>query len=167
MHYGAYRKYNNRNPILAINCHRDLRFEYLVGNYNYKANFEFVDGPLLIAKKRGEPILLDEFNLCSQSVLINLLPIFKANLNDSIYLKGVPEKIYLTPGFFIIATGNLANEKGRNIFSSLILDEIRAKEIKTIDFTKNNSLIDNILKIEYPNVCQNKNTYEKYKISSK
>ena len=35
--------------------------------------------------KKGEPILLDEFNLCTENILINLLPILKANINDKIY----------------------------------------------------------------------------------
>ena len=77
-HYGAFRSFQNRNPILSVNCHKDLKFYYLVGSYNFKdSQFHFVDGPLLIAIKNGEPILLDEFNLCSENVLINLLLIFK------------------------------------------------------------------------------------------
>jgi hypothetical protein len=52
-----------------------------------------VDCSLLISIKNGEPILLDEFNLCSENVLINFLPIFKANINDKIYLKGVPKPV--------------------------------------------------------------------------
>ena len=51
------------------------------------SQFEFVDGPLLTAMKNGEPILLDEFNLCSEEVLTNLLPIIKSSINDKLYLK--------------------------------------------------------------------------------
>ena len=84
-HYGAYRIFNNRNPILLINCHRDLKFDYLIGNYNFKnSKFIFVEGPLLTAMKNGEAILLDEFNLCPENVLINLLPILKANIGETI-----------------------------------------------------------------------------------
>ena len=59
-YYGKNRAFNNRNPILSINCHRDLKFDYLVGNYNFKdSKFHFVDGPLITAMKIGEPILLN------------------------------------------------------------------------------------------------------------
>ena len=103
-HYGKYRIFKNRNPILSINCHRDLRFDYLVGNYNFKNNvFNFVDGPLVTAMKKGEVILLDEFNLCPENILINLLPILKANVYETIYLKGVPEPIKIEQGFLLIA----------------------------------------------------------------
>ena len=34
-HFGAYSIFKNRNPILYVNCHRDLKFDYLVGNYKF------------------------------------------------------------------------------------------------------------------------------------
>ena len=166
-HYGVYRSFMNRNPILSVNCHRDLKFDYLVGNYTFKnSKFYFVDGPLLIAMKNGEPILLDEFNLCSEKVLINLLPILKANINDKIYLKGVPDPVYIKPGFLLIATGNSSKEKGRNRITTLITDEMNIVEINSINLTTNLSLIENILKNEYPNIYQENNLYDHYKISS-
>ena len=57
-HFCSNRSFQNRDPILSVNCHRDLKFDYLVGNYNFKnSKFSFVDGPLLTAMKNGEPIL--------------------------------------------------------------------------------------------------------------
>jgi midasin (ATPase involved in ribosome maturation) len=165
-HYGAYRIFQNRNPILSINCHRDLKFDYLIGNYNFKdSKFNFVDGPLLTAIKNGEPILLDEFNLCPENILINLLPILKANINDKIYLKGIPEPVYISPGFFIIATGNSSKEKGRNIISSIISDEIKNVEIKSFNLITNTSLIKNILVEEYKDTYQPNINFDHYKIS--
>ena len=166
-HYGAHRIFKNRNPILSVNCHRDLKFDYLVGNYNFKdSKFHFVDGPLLIAMKNGEPILLDEFNLCPESILINLSPIFKANINDKIYLKGVPHPIHIMPGFFIIATGNSSKEKGRNVISSMITDEISTMEINNINLMLNSSLIKNILENEYSDIYQPDDSFEQNKISA-
>ena len=166
-HFGAYRIFQNRNPVITVNCNRDLKFDYLVGNYNFKnSKFDFVDGPLLTAMKKGECILLDEFNLCPQNVLINLLPIFKANINDEIYLKGVPESIKIKPGFLLIATGNPSKEKGRNILSSMILDEIETLEIKSVNLMTNISLIENILKNEYNEIYQDSNSFEIDKISA-
>ena len=115
--------------------------------------------------KNGEPILLDEFNLCSESVLINLLPILKANINEKIYLKGVPEQIYISPGFILIATGNSYKEKGRNIISSIITDEINILEIKNIELKENKDLIENILVNEYNQIYQPNNSFDQYKIS--
>ena len=167
-HFGAYRIFQNRNPILTINCHRNLRFDYLVGNYNFKnSEFNFIDGPLLTAMKKGECILLDEFNLCPESVLINLIPIFKANINDAIYLKGVPEQIYIKPGFLLIATGNSPKEKGRKIISSMILDEILTLEIENINLMMNTNLIRNILENEYKEIYQDDDSYKIDKISAK
>ncbi len=163
--YGSNRSFNNRNHILSINCHRDLRFDYLVGNYIFKnSKFEFVDGPLLTAMKNGEPFLLDEFNLCSEEILNNLLPIFKSNIKDKIYLKGVPEPIYIHSGFLFIATGNFLNEKGRKEISSLIVDEIKISKIDNINF---NGILENILENEYPLIYK-KSTDKTvhYKISS-
>ena len=166
-HFGAYRSFMNRNPILSVNCHRDLKFDYLVGNYTFKnSKFYFVDGPLLTAMKNGEPILLDEFNLCPEKVLINLLPILKSNINDKIYLKGVPEPIYIKPGFLLIATGNSSKETGRNIITTLITDEMKIAEINNINLTSNLSLIENILKNEYSFIYQENNLYDHYKISA-
>ncbi len=51
--------------------------------------------------KKGEPILFDEINLCSEEVLINLLPLLKANINDIIKFKGVPYPIRIKPWIFI------------------------------------------------------------------
>ena len=166
-HFGAYRKFLNRNPILSVNCHRDLKFDYLVGNYNFKeSKFDFIDGPLITAMKNGECILLDEFNLCPENILINLLPIFKSNINDEIYLKGVPEPIRINPGFLLIATGNTSNEKGRNNISSIILDEMLTLEIKSINLMSNKTLLENILKNGYQEIYQKDNSFEKDKISA-
>ena len=167
-HFGSYRIFQSRNPILSVNCNKDLKFDYLVGNYNFKdSKFNFVDGPLVTAMKKGECILLDEFNLCPENILINLLPIFKANIGDKIYLKGVPEPIYITPGFLLIATGNSSKEKGRNVISSIILDEILTLEIKTINLMTNTNLIKNILEKGYKEIYQDDNSFEKDKISVK
>ena len=165
-HFGSHRSFLSRDPILSVNCHRDLKFDYLVGNYNFKdSKFHFVDGPLLIAMKNGEPILLDEFNLCPENVLINLLPILKADINDKIYLKGVPEPIIISPGFLLIATGNSSKEKGRNIISSIITDEMKKVEISGINLMKNNFLIENIITNEFNEIYQPNNSFDQYKIS--
>jgi hypothetical protein len=104
--------------------------------------------------------------LCPENVLINLLPIFKANINEKIYLKGVPEPIRITPGFLLIATGNSSKEKGRNTLSSSITEEILIKEISSLNLNTNATLIKNILENEYKEIYQEDNSFDQNKISS-
>ena len=43
-HYGSHRRFNNRIPISTINCHKDLTFDYLVGNFSFQnKEFRFVE----------------------------------------------------------------------------------------------------------------------------
>ena len=91
---------------------------------------------------------------------------FKSNINEKIYLKGVPSPIYIKPGFFIIATGNYTTEKGRNIISTIIADEIRIEKINSINFETNLNLLDNILKNEYESIFQPKDLYDNFRISA-
>jgi hypothetical protein len=165
-YYGANRKFNGKDPIIFINCYKDLTFDYLIGNYRYRnSKFEFVDGPLINAIKNGETILLDEFNLCSDDVLNNLLPILKANINDQIYLKNYPKPIKVNNGFLLIATGNFQHELGRKKIPSFIMNEMNKIEIQ-----KNNldiNLIKEILNKEYKDIKQEDNSYDRFKISSK
>ena len=136
--YGAKRSFNNRDPIISVSCNSDLVLESLIGTYSYKdSNFEFVPGPLLIAMEKGEPILLDEFNLCHESIFFNLLSVFKAKVNDEINLKYVPYKVKINPGFFIIATGNFSKERGRKQIPKFILNEINLIKVNHFSYDKN------------------------------
>ena len=81
-----------------------------------------------------------------------MLPILKANINDEVYIKGVPDKVNIAPGFFLIATGNSVKEKGRNEISSMITDEIETMEINSLNFMNDTSLIQNILENEYQGI---------------
>ena len=126
----ANRKDKNRDPTLFISCNKDLDFDSLIGNYDFKgSNFEFIKGPLLIAMEEGEPILFDEFNLCSDNIFVKLHPIIKANINETINLKEVPYPIKIKKGFLIIATGNSAKENGRKEIPDYILSEISVLNI--------------------------------------
>ena len=149
-HYGSFRKFHNRIPILSISCNSDLTFDYFVGNYSLKnSEFTFVEGPLLIAIKNGEPILFDEINLCTEEILINLLPLLKANVYDYIQLKGVPYSVQIKPGFLFIATGNADNELGRKKIPKIISDEFTRAEIKEPKFDQNSKLLNTIIEKEF------------------
>ena len=166
-YYGANRKFNKRDPIITINCHKDLTIEYLIGDYCFKnEKFEFIEGPLLNALEEGVPILLDEFNLCSESLLINLSPIFKAKINDIIFLKGMNKPKVIKPGFLLIATGNFQNEKGRNAIPSFISDEIKTLKIESNDL--NYDILQTIMERQYNLINKvDENDPDKYKISAK
>ena len=149
---------NGKDPIIFINCYKDFTFDYLIGNFRYRNS-------LINAIKNGETILLDEFNLCSDDVLNNLLPILKANINDEIYLKNYPKLIKFYNGFLLIDIGNSQNELGRKIIPSFIINEINKIEIQ-----KNNldiNLIKELLNKEYTDIKQEDNSYNHFKISSK
>ena len=161
-HYGSHRAFNKRIPISTINCHKDLTFDYLVGNYSFKNKISrFVEGPLIIAMKRGEPILLDEFNLSPEDIYYNLLPILKANIGEKIHLKGVPYSIPINPGFLLIATGNAKNEKGRNIIPRIVIEEFNIFQIKNIDI--NRVILKKILEEEYKEIYKEDSENEQQK----
>jgi len=149
-HYGSFRKFRSRDPILSISCNSDMSFDQFVGTFSFKnTSFQFVEGPLLTAIKNGEPILIDEFNLCSEEVLLNLLPLLKAEVNDYVKLKGVPYQVQIKPGFLFIATGNDDNESGRKRMPQLILDELTIVKISNPSLNEYKALLDVIIKNEY------------------
>ena len=163
-YYGSQRNFQNREPILSINFNKDLEFDKLIGNYSFQDNrFEFIEGPLLTAMKNGEAILFDEFNLCSESILVNLMPIIKSDINDDIYLKDVPEPIKIKQGFLIIATGNLSNEKGRKQIGKYFLDEINL--IKIEETKLNKVILNKVMKKNFSNIYQEYSLNDIYKIS--
>ncbi|ORX59905.1 hypothetical protein BCR36DRAFT_408277 [Piromyces finnis] len=149
-HYGSFRKFRNRDPILTISCSSEMTFEQFIGTYSFRnTSFQFIEGPLLTAMRNGEPILVDEFNLCSEEVLLSLLPLLKAEINDSIQLKGVPYKVKINQGFVFIATGNNDNESGRKKLPNSILDELINVKISNPSLEEYKGLIDEIINNEY------------------
>ena len=164
--YGANRKSKSRDPIITINCHNDLTIEYLLGDYSIQNGaFKFIEGPLLNAIKEGYPILLDEFNLCSESVLMNISPIFEAKINDMIYLKGMDKPEKIKPGFLMIATGNFDNEKGRRPIPTFISNEIKILKIESIEL--NYAVLNTIMEKQYSNINKKDKIPDLYKISAK
>ena len=123
----------------------------MIGNYSFKRNeFEFIKGPLLIAMEEGESILFDEFNLCSENIFVKLLPIFNANINETINLKEVPYPVKIREGFLIIATGNSDKEKGRKQIPDYILSEIFVLNIgNNSDFELNEYILMKIMEENY------------------
>ena len=164
-YYGANRNFQSIDPIITINCHRDLSLGYLLGDYSFQnGKFQFIEGPLLNALKEGYPILLDEFNLCSESLLMNLSPIFKAKINDIIYLKGMDKPEQIKPGFFLITTGNFENEIGRRTIPSFISSEIKTLKIETNEL--NLDILKEIMEKQYNNINKKDENPDIYKISA-
>jgi len=152
-HYGAYRKFRNRDPILTINCNSEISFEQFIGSFNFKnTSFQFAEGPLLTAMRNGEPILVDEINLCPENILLILLPLLKANEKDFVQLKGVPYPVQIKPGFLFIATGNDDNESGRKKMPQLILDELTTVKISNPTQNEYLSLLREIINNEYEDI---------------
>ncbi|KAG4105393.1 hypothetical protein H8356DRAFT_1027608 [Neocallimastix lanati (nom. inval.)] len=149
-YYGSFRTFRSRDPILSISCNSDMTFEQFVGTFSLKnTSLQFVEGPLLTAMKNGEPILIDEFNLCSEEVLLNLLPLLKAEVNDYVKLKGVPYEVQVQPGFLFIATGNDDNNSGRKKMPQSFLEELTIVKISNPSLDEYKSLLSEIINNEY------------------
>jgi len=152
-YYGSFRTFRNRDPILSVSCNSEMSFEQFVGTFSFKnTSFQFIEGPLLTAMRNGEPILVDEFNLCSEDVFLNLLPLLKAEANDYVQLKGVPYQVQMKPGFLFIATGNDDNESGRKKMPQSILNELTIVKISNPTLDEYRKLLNEIINNEYKDI---------------
>ncbi|ORY29839.1 hypothetical protein LY90DRAFT_512768 [Neocallimastix californiae] len=152
-YYGSFRTFRNRDPILSVSCNSEMSFEQFVGTFSFKnTSFQFIEGPLLTAMRNGEPILVDEFYLCSEDVFLNLLPLLKAEANDYVQLKGVPYQVQMKPGFLFIATGNDDNESGRKKMPQSILNELTIVKISNPTLDEYRKLLNEIINNEYKDI---------------
>ena len=77
--------------------------------------------------ENGKSILIDEFNLCSNKVLYNILPTAKAKINDKI--RNVPKEIQNKPE-------NFSTVKRRNVINSNNVDKLIVKKLKENELVK-------------------------------
>jgi midasin len=85
----------------------------------YRAPFEWVDGPLIVAMKRGDIILIDELNLAEDSVLERLNSVLEPSRSVTLAEKGgnSAEVIVAHPDFRVIATMNPGGDYGKKELS--------------------------------------------------
>ncbi|KAG7670517.1 hypothetical protein KSW81_003079 [Nannochloris sp. 'desiccata'] len=85
----------------------------------YRAPFEWVDGPLIVAMKRGDIILIDELNLAEDSVLERLNSVLEPSRSVTLAEKGgnSTEVVVAHPDFRVIATMNPGGDYGKKELS--------------------------------------------------
>ena len=85
----------------------------------YRAPFEWVDGPLVLAMKEGDIILIDELNLAEDAVLERLNSALESSRTLTLAEKGgkTAEVVVAHPDFRIIATMNPGGDYGKKELS--------------------------------------------------
>lgn len=99
---------NHKKPLIRVNLNMMTDEEQLIGSKTLQdGNVEIVEGPVLVAMRRGTTLLLDEIDAGSANTLLCLQPILEGK---PYYFKLKNEMIIPAQGFNVIAT---ANTKGK------------------------------------------------------
>lgn len=124
--------------LLTINCHRHTEASDILGNFRpvrtrkdlSEQLFEWVDGPLVSAMKRGSFLLLDEINMADDAVVERLNSVLeqermlllsekgslKANTDDLVGSL-ISETVKAHPQFRVLATMNPGGDFGKKELS--------------------------------------------------
>lgn len=99
-------------PIQRMNAHRRLEFADFVGHYTViDGDMVFVDGPLALAMRLGQPFVLDEIDMLDPGVGASLNTIVEEGRVTIAENGG--EVVTAAPGFCFIATANTAGNGDR------------------------------------------------------
>lgn len=98
----------HKKPLIRVNLNMMTDEEQLIGSKTLTdGNVEIIEGPVLIAMRKGTTLLLDEIDAGSANTLLCLQPILEGK---PYYFKLKNEMIIPADGFNVIAT---ANTKGK------------------------------------------------------
>ncbi|ERF75124.1 hypothetical protein EPUS_07813 [Endocarpon pusillum Z07020] len=87
--------------------------------------FQWADGSLVVAMKRGEPFLLDEISLAEDSVLERLNSVLEPSRSILLAEKGPDDSfVRATPGFHFLATMNPGGDYGKRELSSALRNRL-------------------------------------------
>ncbi len=90
-----------------------------------KSLFEWVDGSIVVAMKRGEPFLLDEISLAEDSVLERLNSVLEPSRSILLAEKGPDDSfVRASPGFQFLATMNPGGDYGKRELSSALRNRL-------------------------------------------
>lgn len=112
----------NKREVIRVNITEETSEDDLLGMFRLiKGETIWVDGPVVVALKRGAILILDELDLggsrimCLQSVLEN----------NGVLVKKTNEQVYPTKGFNVIATGNTKGkgDDGHGFINTNFLNE--------------------------------------------
>jgi midasin len=101
----------------------------------YRAPFEWVDGPLIVAMKHGDIILIDELNLAEDSVLERLNSVLEPSRSVTLAEKGgnSAEVIVAHPDFRVIATMNPGGDYGKKELSPALSNRFTTIWVPAMD----------------------------------
>lgn len=99
---------NHNRPLIRVNINAVMDEEYLIGSKTLiDGTVYVVEGPVLIAMRKGYILLLDELDAASANAILCLQGVLEGK---PYYFKSTNEWIVPSPGFNVIAT---ANTKGK------------------------------------------------------
>ena len=125
---------NYNKDLLSVNCHLSMEAADFLGRLrpasSEKQNatgalFEWIEGPLVKSLKNGFPILIDEINLASDSVLERLNSVLEPErellLTDNVEKV---EMVQARDGFQLAATMNPAGDYGKKELSKALRNRL-------------------------------------------
>ena len=124
----------HKRPLVRVNLNMMSDEEQLIGSKTLvDGNVQIVEGPVLIAMRKGCTLLLDEVDAGSANTLLCLQPILEGK---PYYFKLKNEVIVPAPGFNIIATANTkgqGSEDGRYIGTNVLNEAFLERFAVTFD----------------------------------
>ncbi|KAF7703829.1 Midasin [Cucumispora dikerogammari] len=106
----------NRNQrLITVNFNGNIEASDFIGQFAVNNScIEFINGPVVEAMQTGSILLLDELNLCSDSVIERLNSVLDSR---SLYLTETNTEIIAHPDFRIVGTMNPGNDFGKRELS--------------------------------------------------
>jgi MoxR-like ATPase len=125
---------NHKKPLIRVNLNMMTDEEQLIGSKTLReGNVEIVEGPVLVAMRKGTALLLDEIDAGSANALLCLQPILEGK---PYYFKLKNEIIVPAAGFNVIATANTkgkGSDDGRYIGTNVLNEAFLERFAVTFD----------------------------------
>ena len=122
---------NHKKPFFRCQITKDTCNEDLIGSYSLiNGNTVWIDGPVLKAYKSGGILLLDEIDLNSSLMILQVVL-----ENKPIYVQQTGELIYPSEGFNVFATGNTKGDgsDSRYVGTSVLNDAFLERFVTIVE----------------------------------
>lgn len=133
----------HKKPLIRVNLNMMTDEEQLIGSKTLRdGNVEIVEGPVLVALRSGNVLLLDELDAGSPNTLLCLQPILEGK---PYYFKLKNEVIVPAEGFNIIATANTkgkGSDDGRYIGTNVLNEAFLERFAVTFEQEYPNSKVE-------------------------
>lgn len=153
----------NKRPFFRCQITKDTTNDDLIGSYSLlDGNTVWKDGPVLMAYRSGGILLLDEIDLNSSLMILQVVL-----ENKPIYVTQIGELVYPTPGFNVFATGNSKGDGSSNRFvGTTVLNDAFLERFVTIIEQKipTSSVEEKIMRryMELENIVLDEKTYNDF-----